>query len=46
MHGVSVVAEILKREGIEYLCAFPAQPLIEECARIGIEPVLCRQERI
>ncbi|MEE2884625.1 MAG: thiamine pyrophosphate-requiring protein [Chloroflexota bacterium] len=46
MHGVSVVAEILKREGIEYLCAFPAQPLIEECARIGIVPVLCRQERI
>ena len=38
MHGVSVVAEILKREGIEYLCAFPAQPLIEECARL----VLCR----
>ena len=46
MQGVSAVAEVLKREGVEYLCAFPAQPLIEECARIGIEPVLCRQERV
>ena len=46
MHGVSAVAEVLKREGVEYLFAFPAQPLIEECARIGIEPILCRQERV
>ena len=46
MRGVSAVAEVLKREGVEYLCAFPAQPLIEECARIGIEPILCRQERV
>ena len=46
MHGVSAVAEVLKREGVEYLFAFPAQALIEECARIGIEPILCRQERV
>ncbi len=46
MQGVSAVAEVLKREGVEYLFAFPAQPLIEECARIGIEPILCRQERV
>ena len=46
MQGVTAVAEILKREGIEFLAAFPQQPLIEECARIGIEPILCRQERV
>ena len=46
MQGVNAVAEVLKREGVEYLFAFPAQPLIEECARIGIEPILCRQERV
>jgi len=46
MRGVSAVAEVLKREGAEYLFVFPAQALIEECARIGIKPILCRQERV
>ena len=46
MRGVSLIANILKREGTEFLAVYPAQPLIEECASIGIEPVLCRQERV
>lgn len=46
MRGVSAVAEVLKREGAEYLFVFPQQALIEECARIGIKPILCRQERV
>lgn len=46
MNGVAALAEILKREGTEFLAAFPYQPLIEECAKLDIRPVLCRQERI
>ena len=46
MKGVSVVAEILKREGTEFLACYPAQPLIEACALVGILPILCRQERM
>ena len=46
MQGANVIAEILKREGTEFLAAYPQTPLIEACALIGIRPVLCRQERM
>ena len=46
MKGVDVIAEILKREGTEFLACFPAQPLIEASSVAGIWPVLCRQERV
>ena len=46
MKGVDAIAEILKREGTEFLACFPAQPLIEACAQAGIRPLMCRQERI
>ena len=46
MQGVNVIAEILKREGTEFLSCYPAQPLIEACAMAGIRPILCRQERV
>ena len=46
MKGIDAIAEILKREGIEFLACYPSQPLIDACARRGIRPVLCRQERI
>ncbi len=46
MKGVEVVAEILKREGTEFIACYPANPLIEACAKAGIRPVLCRQERV
>jgi acetolactate synthase-1/2/3 large subunit len=46
MKGVEVIAEILKREGTEFLSCYPRNPLIEACAKIGIRPVLCRQERV
>ena len=45
MNGYDVVAKILKAEGVEFLSAFPAQPLIDACAKIGIRPIICRQER-
>jgi acetolactate synthase I/II/III large subunit len=40
------VAEILRREGVEYLFNFPAHPVIDACAVAGIRPVICRQERV
>lgn len=46
MLAVTAIAEILKREGVEYLAVFPNTALIEACALIGIEPVVCRQERV
>ena len=46
MQGAAVIAEILKREGTEFLSCYPAQPLIEACALAGVPPILCRQERV
>src|SRR3954451_18462087 len=46
MNGACVVAEILKREGTEFLSCYPRNPLIEACAAIDIRPILCRQERV
>jgi thiamine pyrophosphate-dependent acetolactate synthase large subunit-like protein len=46
MRGIEIVAEILQREGTEFLGCFPANPLIEAVAHLGIRPVLCRNERV
>ena len=46
MNGSELLAEILKKENINFLSCFPSQPLIESCAKINIKPILCRQERI
>ena len=46
MNGAGVIAEILKREGTEFLSCYPRNPLIEACSAIDIRPVLCRQERV
>jgi len=40
------VAEIMKREGIETLCGYPVNHLIEFAAAADIRPVMVRQERI
>ena len=40
------IAEILKREGVEYLFAYPVNQLIEHCAALDIRPIIVRQERI
>ena len=45
MLGDQVIAKILKAEGVEWMAAFPAQTLIDQAAREGIRPILCRQER-
>jgi acetolactate synthase-1/2/3 large subunit len=46
MNGAAVVAEILKREGTEFLACYPRNALIEACAALDIRPILCRQERV
>src|SRR6202034_330950 len=46
MNGAAVIAEILKREGTEFLSCYPRNPVIEPCAAIDIRPILCRQERV
>jgi acetolactate synthase-1/2/3 large subunit len=46
MNGAAVIAEILKREGTEFLPCYPRNPLIEASAALDIRPILCRQERV
>ena len=46
MTGADVVAEILRREGTEFISCYPRNPLIDACARADIRTVLCRQERV
>ena len=45
MNGFDLAARCLKAEGVEWLACFPLNPLIEACAKIGIRPVVFRQER-
>jgi thiamine pyrophosphate-dependent acetolactate synthase large subunit-like protein len=42
----AAIAEIMKREGIEILCAYPVNHLIEYAAAADIRPIIVRQERI
>jgi acetolactate synthase-1/2/3 large subunit len=46
MKVVDAIAEILKREGVEFLACYPTNTLIEAAASAGIRPIVCRQERV
>jgi len=46
MNVAQVIAEVMKREGCEWLLAYPLNPLTESCAAAGIRPIIVRQERI
>ena len=39
------IAEILKREGVEFITAYPVNPIIEAAARADIRTIIVRQER-
>jgi len=39
------IAEILKREGVEFITGYPVNPLIEACAKVDIRTIIVRQER-
>lgn len=46
MKVVDAIAHILKAEGVEYLFAYPVNPIIEAAAKLDIRPIIVRQERI
>ncbi|MBU80284.1 MAG: hypothetical protein CL724_02205, partial [Chloroflexi bacterium] len=46
MRTIDAMALILKKEGIEFLSAFPTTAVIEAVAESGVRPVICRQERV
>ena len=46
MKIADAVAKVLKAEGVEYLFAYPVNPLIEAAAKLDIRPIIVRQERI
>src|SRR5258708_31285985 len=46
MNVAQAAAEIFKREGVEFLLAYPLNPLTESCAAAGIRPIIVRQERV
>lgn len=46
MNVAEVAAEVLKREGVEYLLTYPLNPLTESAAAVDIRPIVVRQERI
>jgi thiamine pyrophosphate-dependent acetolactate synthase large subunit-like protein len=45
MNVAQAIAQILKQEGVEYITAYPVNPLIDAVAEVGIRPVIVRQER-
>ena len=45
MDGYDLIAHCLKAEGVAWMPCFPANPLIEAAARVGIRPLVFRQER-
>src|ERR1700684_4243420 len=46
MQGSQAIAEILKREGVEYAFCFPFTPILDALAAAGIRPIVARQERV
>ena len=46
MNVNEAMAEVLRREGVEYLFCYPVNQLIETAAARGIRPIVCRQERV
>jgi len=45
MNGAAAIAEILKREGVEFLIGYPVNPIIETAAAADIRTIIVRQER-
>src|SRR5579884_3197322 len=45
MKAATAVAEILKREGVDFLIGYPVNPIIEAAAQADIRTIIVRQER-
>ncbi|MBW2092367.1 MAG: hypothetical protein JRI34_09635, partial [Deltaproteobacteria bacterium] len=46
MRVVNAIAEILRREGVEFITGYPVNPIIEAAAAADIRTVIVRQERV
>jgi acetolactate synthase-1/2/3 large subunit len=46
MKVADAIGQILKMEGVEYLFAYPVNHIIEGAAKVGIRPIIVRQERV
>lgn len=46
MKAGEAIVQILKQEGVEIIFGYPVNHLLEEAAKVGIRPIICRQERI
>jgi thiamine pyrophosphate-dependent acetolactate synthase large subunit-like protein len=45
MQAADAIARILQLEGVEYLFSYPAHPLIDSAAKLGIRPIIARGEK-
>jgi thiamine pyrophosphate-dependent acetolactate synthase large subunit-like protein len=45
MNGSTVIAKILKQEKVDFLIAYPVNPIIEAAAKENIRTIIVRQER-
>ena len=45
MRVAAAIAEILKREGVEFIIGYPVNPIIEAAAEADIRTIIVRQER-
>jgi thiamine pyrophosphate-dependent acetolactate synthase large subunit-like protein len=45
MKGAAAIAQILKREGVDFLVGYPVNPIIEAAAQADIRTIIVRQER-
>jgi thiamine pyrophosphate-dependent acetolactate synthase large subunit-like protein len=45
MRGSTIIARILKLEGVQQVFCFPFTPILEALAEEGIRPIVARQER-
>src|SRR5262245_35437788 len=46
MRGSTVIARILKLEGVDRVFCFPFTPILESLVEEGIRPIVARQERV
>jgi acetolactate synthase I/II/III large subunit len=46
MKVINAIAQVLKREGVEWLIGYPVNPIIEGAAEANIRTIMVRQERI
>jgi len=46
MRVAAAIAEILKREGVEFVIGYPVNPVLEAAAAADIRPIIVRQERV